>query len=204
MALTTHHWLERRPALRTLKTKWDVPRKQALKHMGQLVTLCYCCCKAASTRLQHMLLRSATTRPLLCLLRSGRSAATHHVGVKAIWRVVAPMTRRNHCPVVRDSVSMLSVTLLHFKEAQSSFCRLRSAQVGHNVGQCACLHKLLYSEKKGFRAHVVGQTTTGKKCFVLQRPEKKNIFCDFPPVFRCQGSYTTLYLLHLFLRLHVG
>lgn len=67
--------------------KWDVTRKQALKHTGQCVTLCYFCCKAASTRRLHMLLSPARTCPLpprslfwLCL-RTSQRASMHHVEV---------------------------------------------------------------------------------------------------------------------------
>lgn len=96
MALTTRY---RHGQLPALKTKLDVTRKQALKHIGQLVTLCCYCCKAASTRLQHMLLSSAR----MCLLFLQESVPTvyrgvvgvfilHHVEVKAICCVVKPMT----------------------------------------------------------------------------------------------------------------
>lgn len=150
MALTTHRDHGQQLAPRTLKTKWDVTRKQALKHIGQLVTLCYCCCKAASTRLQHMLLSLARMCPLFlqgCVLNvyreSVRAGIMHHVEMRSHMVHSHTYNTCNHTLEVYNRISTISVTQpAHFKLGGVLLgCGLPS----HNV---ASLHKQLYSQRR--------------------------------------------------------
>ena len=173
-----------------LKTKWDTLRKQALKHTGQLVTVCYRCCKAASTGLQHMpvilkcqlFLRESVSD---CVYRG--SSRERHVEVKAIWCAVTPLT-----PVC-CTTSMLSGTLLHFKEAPLD-CLSAGACPGQPQSRGRCLltwaHEWRKKKKKKKRHH---RAELSSRCLVSH---------DWKEMLRlaeCRGKHSAVILFHYLL-----
>lgn len=158
MALTTLYQHGQQQALRILKTKWDVTRKQVLKHIGQLVTLCYCCWKAAATSSARMCPLLFQESVLLCLLRTSQTATMYHVEEMAIWCIVKAMTLVQSQP----HGALQYVCIIYCKHCPlqgSSLECLLAVVCWANVGQCGRLHKLFCSEKKKKKtemsAHVV-------------------------------------------------
>lgn len=175
-----------------LKTKWHTLRKRAPKHTRSA-------CHSALPLLQSRVHRTSTYAGCINVsaFPPGVCFPTVFTQVVVVWRW-RPYGAQSHpwhrwAAVSPRYLAHCSTS----RKLRCSVCRLWSARVGHNVGQCACLHKRMYGEKKKKTPESRAQLTLSRKPRLERnvascRGQRKTFCCDFLSVFARRDSYTTV------------